>query len=55
MSTPPDLGAFIDRRQRFSDALGDGLAIIPAAREVPRNSDVHYEFRHDSEIGRAHV
>src|SRR5215470_10271759 len=45
-----DLGAFIDRRQRFAEAIGDGLAIIPAAREVSRNSDVHYEFRQDSDF-----
>ena len=46
----PDLDAFIDRRQRFADAIGDGLAIIPAARELARNSDVHYEFRQDSDF-----
>src|SRR5437868_9535958 len=50
MSTAFDLGAFIDRRQRFAEAVGDGLAIIPAAREVTRNSDVHYEFRQDSDF-----
>jgi Xaa-Pro aminopeptidase len=46
----PDLDAFIDRRQRFADAIGDGVAIIPAAREMARNSDVHYEFRQDSDF-----
>jgi Xaa-Pro aminopeptidase len=50
MSTLPDLDAFIDRRRRFADAIGEGLALIPAAREVPRNSDVHYEFRQDSDF-----
>src|SRR5205085_4893907 len=50
MSTSPDLAAFIDRRQRFAEAIGDGIAIIPAAREVSRNSDVHYEFRQDSDF-----
>ncbi len=50
MSLDHDLGAFIDRRQRFAEAIGDGLAIIPAAREVARNSDVHYEFRQDSDF-----
>src|SRR5947207_5250844 len=50
MSMGPDLGTFIDRRQRFAEAIGDGLAIIPAAREVSRNSDVHYEFRQDSDF-----
>ena len=50
MSTLPDLEAFIERRRRFSEALGDGLSLIPAAREVARNSDVHYEFRQDSDF-----
>jgi Xaa-Pro aminopeptidase len=50
MTTLPDLDAFIDRRQRFAEALGEGIAIIPAAREVSRNSDVHYEFRQDSDF-----
>jgi Xaa-Pro aminopeptidase len=50
MSPDLDLGTFIDRRQRFAEAVGDGLAIIPAAREVVRNSDVHYEFRQDSDF-----
>jgi Xaa-Pro aminopeptidase len=50
MSTGQDRGTFIDRRQRFAEAVGDGLAIIPAAREVSRNSDVHYEFRQDSDF-----
>src|SRR5436190_23163111 len=50
MSMGPDLGTFIDRRQRFAEAIGDGLAVIPAAREVSRNSDVHYEFRQDSDF-----
>jgi Xaa-Pro aminopeptidase len=50
MSPDIDLGTFIDRRQRFAEAVGDGVAIIPAAREVARNSDVHYEFRQDSDF-----
>src|SRR5919106_4255331 len=45
-----ELGTFVDRRQRFAEAIGDGLALIPAAREVARNSDVHYEFRQDSDF-----
>ena len=50
MSTGPDLDAFIDRRRRFAEAVGDGVAVIPAAHEVARNSDVHYEFRQDSDF-----
>ena len=41
---------FIERRTRFAEALGDALAIIPAAEEVPRNADTHYEFRQDSDF-----
>jgi Xaa-Pro aminopeptidase len=48
--TAPDLAPFVERRQRFAEALGDGLAVIPGAREMPRNSDVHYEFRQDSDF-----
>jgi Xaa-Pro aminopeptidase len=47
---PFDLAPFVERRQRFAEALGEGLAIVPAAQEVPRNADVHYEFRQDSDF-----
>lgn len=39
---------FAQRRAQFADAIGDGVAIIPAAREVTRNDDVDHEFRQDS-------
>jgi len=45
-----DLAPFHERRQRFVEAIGDGLAIIPGAAEVGRNSDVHYEFRQSSDF-----
>ncbi|MGH7331504.1 MAG: aminopeptidase P N-terminal domain-containing protein [Candidatus Rokuibacteriota bacterium] len=45
-----DLAPFVERRQRFAEAIGDGVAIIPGAREVLRNGDVHYEFRQDSDF-----
>jgi Xaa-Pro aminopeptidase len=50
MTASLDLGAIADRRRRFAEAIGDGLAIIPARPEVIRNSDVHYEFRQDSDF-----
>ena len=50
MMTPRDLPQFIERRQRFAEALGDGLAIIPGQAEALRNGDVHYEFRQDSDF-----
>jgi Xaa-Pro aminopeptidase len=43
-----DLASFAERRRRFADAIGDALAIIPAARETARNADTGYEFRQDS-------
>jgi Xaa-Pro aminopeptidase len=45
-----DLAPFIDRRDRFAQALGERLAIVPARQEIGRNSDVHYEFRQDSDF-----
>jgi Xaa-Pro aminopeptidase len=49
---PPsrDQVPFIERRERFSDAIGDGLAIIVGAQQVRRNGDVHYEFRQSSDF-----
>jgi Xaa-Pro aminopeptidase len=43
-------GPFIERRQRFAEALGDGVAIVPGAQEVRRNGDVHYPFRQNSDF-----
>jgi Aminopeptidase P, N-terminal domain len=45
MNTSFDVAPFIERRQRFAEAIQDGLAIIPGAQEVVRNHDVHYAFR----------
>lgn len=45
-----DQATFIERRRRFAESIGDGLAIIPAAHEVPRNADTGYEFRQDSDF-----
>jgi Xaa-Pro aminopeptidase len=45
-----DLAPFLERRRRFADAIGDALAIIPAARETSRNADTSYEFRQDSDF-----
>ena len=42
---------FARRRRALMDAIGpDGVAIIPAATEQTRNSDVHYRFRQDSDF-----
>lgn len=42
--------AFQARRRQFADALGDGIAVIPAAGLQVRNDDVEYEFRQDSDF-----
>jgi Xaa-Pro aminopeptidase len=45
-----DLTPFAGRRQRFVEAIGDGLAIVPGAQETPRNGDTYYEFRQSSDF-----
>jgi Xaa-Pro aminopeptidase len=59
-----DLAPFAERRRRFAEAIGDALAIIPAAggalgappatppaaRAAPRNADTNFEFRQDSDF-----
>jgi Xaa-Pro aminopeptidase len=50
MSRMNDHTPFHERRKRFASAIGDALAIIPAAQEVVRNADTHYEFRQDSDF-----
>ncbi|GGC79008.1 aminopeptidase P N-terminal domain-containing protein [Undibacterium terreum] len=45
------LESFIKRRNQLLDlmqAQGGGVAILPTAREMTRNSDNHFPFRHDS-------
>lgn len=41
---------YSQRRSEFFDAIGDGLAVIPAGRETVRNNDVHHTFRQDSDF-----
>src|SRR5688572_13278963 len=48
--TRNDLAPFFERRQHFTAAVGDGIAIIPGAQELGRNGDVHYEFRQNSDF-----
>src|SRR5262245_63144866 len=48
--TSEDLATFIERRRRFVEAMGEGLAIIPAAQETARNSDVSHVFRQNSDF-----
>ena len=48
--TSEDLATFIERRRRFVEGIGEGLAIIPAAQETARNSDVSHVFRQNSDF-----
>lgn len=42
---------FAKRRHFLMNMLGeDGIAIIPSAREIIRNRDVHFRFRQDSDF-----
>jgi Xaa-Pro aminopeptidase len=45
-----DLAPFVERRRRFAEAIGDAVAVIPAAREAARNADTSHEFRQDSDF-----
>src|SRR5436853_3348950 len=48
--TSEDLATFIERRRRFVEAIGDAMAIVPAAPETARNSDVSHPFRQNSDF-----
>src|SRR2546422_7916729 len=48
--TSEELATFIERRRRFVEAIGDGMAIVPAAPETARNSDVSHPFRQSSDF-----
>ncbi len=40
---------FAEARQRLADTIGeDGIAVIPAAEEVIRSYDVHFDFHQDA-------
>ncbi|NNJ47284.1 MAG: M24 family metallopeptidase [Acidimicrobiia bacterium] len=45
-----DTAAFEARRKRFTDEIGDGLAVIVGGRESLRNFDSYYPFRQDSDF-----
>ncbi len=47
-ATMSDCQNYVQRRARLAATLGDGIAIVATAPEVPRNRDSHYPYRHDS-------
>src|SRR6266852_3139947 len=40
MSTSFDAAPFLERRQRFAESIGDGVALIPGAHEVVRDREM---------------
>jgi len=49
--TSTELAEYAARRARLLQTIGaEGIAIVPAAREVIRNRDSHYKFRQDSDF-----
>ena len=44
----PNIKAHAKRRARLAKMLGEGLLLLPTAREQTRNADVHYGYRWDS-------
>jgi Xaa-Pro aminopeptidase len=42
--------SFAQRRTQFLNAIGSGIAVIPAGHEVTRNADNDYPFRQDSDF-----
>ena len=51
MNPIPNIQEFQLRRERLMATIGhDAIAIVPANREVPRNHDVDYQFRQDSDF-----
>ena len=48
--TPAERAQLAERRRRFAETLGEGLAVIPGAQELIRNGDTTYEFRQSSDL-----
>ena len=50
-STTISAKEYRERRNRFAGLIGEnGIAIIPGAQDILRNSDVHHLFRQDSDF-----
>src|SRR5262249_53968297 len=41
---------FTERRLRFMDAIGEGLAVVPGGQEIMRDADTNYDFRQTSDF-----
>ena len=45
-----DRSVFARRRERFYDAMGEGVALLCAAPEAPLGHDVHHRYRQDPDF-----
>lgn len=45
-----ELELYTERRRRFAETIGDGVALVPAAGEQIRNDDVTHPFRQNSDF-----
>jgi Xaa-Pro aminopeptidase len=41
---------YVQRREHLADAIAGGVAVIPSAKTIARNSDTSYAFRQDSDF-----
>ena len=44
------MSEFAARRKQLLDAMGDGVALFPAAPLAVRNHDVEHPYRQDSDL-----
>ena len=45
-----DMSSYEERREAFVKAMGEGVAIIPAAPQSTRSNDVEYRYRQDNDL-----
>ena len=45
-----DMSSYAERREAFARAMGEGVAIIPAAPPSTRSNDVEYRYRQDNDL-----
>jgi Xaa-Pro aminopeptidase len=50
MTTAPDTATYRARRERLLDAIGEGVAVIPAGPELRKSRDTDVPFRQDSDF-----
>jgi Xaa-Pro aminopeptidase len=48
MTPNQGISHYVERRRRLSQAMGEGVAVVPTAPERLRNRDTHFPYRFDS-------